>query len=88
MTTAYKMDLTYNSQCRMMKMDSFRFINDNSDNILSLPVIIEKLNQVKAIIERIMDSLYRRVAEGKKGEDITMYIRWPCENPVATKIIE
>lgn len=50
MTTAYKMDLTYNSQCRMMKMDSFRFINDNSDNILSLPVIIEKLNQVKVIM--------------------------------------
>lgn len=50
MATAYKMDLTYNGQCRMMEMDSFRFINDNSDDILSLPAIIEKLNQVKVII--------------------------------------
>ncbi|CEI93074.1 hypothetical protein RMCBS344292_07317 [Rhizopus microsporus] len=65
------------------KMDSFRFINDNSDDILSLPAIIEKLNQVKAIIERTMDSLYRRVAEGKQGEGITMYIRKLCESPVA-----
>lgn len=44
------MDLKYNGQYRMMKISEFNFIRKTSDDILLLPTIMEKLNQIKVIL--------------------------------------
>jgi hypothetical protein len=55
---AYKMDIKYNGQYRMNKISRFHFARGISDDILLLPTIIEKLNQMKKIIERTISNLY------------------------------
>lgn len=44
------MDLKYNGQYRMMKISEFNFIRKTPDDILLLPTIMEKLNQIKVIL--------------------------------------
>ncbi|KAI8637871.1 hypothetical protein BD408DRAFT_477957 [Parasitella parasitica] len=84
--TAFKIDLKYNDQYRMMKISEFNFIRTTSDDILLLPTIMEKLNQIKAIISNTLKNLYEALGNKEDQEDLTSYIRTPCTCPVHTKI--
>lgn len=48
--TAFKIYLKYNDQYRMMRISEFNFIRKTPDDILLLPTIMEKLNQIKVIL--------------------------------------
>ncbi|KAL0085068.1 hypothetical protein J3Q64DRAFT_1814507 [Phycomyces blakesleeanus] len=89
--TSFKMDLKYNGQYRMMKISEFNFIRKAPDDILLLPTIMEKLNQIKIILfNRISTSTLKKLYEALRNkddqEDLTSYIRTPCTSPVHTKI--
>ncbi|CAO3651083.1 unnamed protein product [Mucor hiemalis] len=45
--TSYKMDLAFNGQYRMVKVNSSRFINDDSNDIMILPSVLESLIHLK-----------------------------------------
>ncbi|PHZ11633.1 uncharacterized protein RHIMIDRAFT_244120 [Rhizopus microsporus ATCC 52813] len=77
---AYKMDIKYNGQYRMIEISRFHFARDISDDILLLPTIIEKLNQMKKIIERTISNLYN--SKNEEVVDLAAYTRKPCKNPV------
>lgn len=44
------MDLKYNGKYRMIKISEFNFIRKTSDDILLLPTIMEKLDQMRVIL--------------------------------------
>ncbi|KAG1521320.1 hypothetical protein G6F47_003389 [Rhizopus delemar] len=77
---AYKMDIKYNGQYRMIEISRFHFARDISDDILLLPAIIEKLNQMKKIIERTVSNLYN--SENEEVVDLTAYTRKSCKSPL------
>lgn len=41
------MDLAYNGQYRMVEMSQFFIVRDNVDDIMLIPTIIQKLDQIK-----------------------------------------
>lgn len=45
--TAYKMDLLYNGQYRMVELSRFFFTRDNVDDVMLVPTIMEKLCQLQ-----------------------------------------
>ncbi|CAO3704078.1 unnamed protein product [Rhizopus stolonifer] len=45
--TAFKMDLAYNGQYRMLEMGQFFVFRDNVNDIMLLPSIMQKLDQIK-----------------------------------------
>ncbi|KAI9322918.1 hypothetical protein BX666DRAFT_2017304 [Dichotomocladium elegans] len=59
--TAYRMDLLYNGQYRMVELSNFHFIRQTPDDILLVPTILEKLQQLQKIISRTMTKLYKAV---------------------------
>ncbi|KAG0734888.1 hypothetical protein G6F57_007010 [Rhizopus arrhizus] len=77
---AYKMDIKYNGQYRMIEISRFHFARDISDDILLLPTIIEKLNPMKKIIERTILNLYS--SENEEVMDLTAYTRKSCKSPM------
>ncbi|CEP10662.1 hypothetical protein [Parasitella parasitica] len=75
------MDLKHNGQYRLMKISEFNFIRKTPDDILLLPTIMEKLNQIKGIISSTLKNLYEALGNKDDQEDLTSYIRAPCTNP-------
>ncbi|RCH84970.1 hypothetical protein CU097_004261 [Rhizopus azygosporus] len=73
--TAFKMDLKYNGQYRMVKLSELNFIRKTPDDILLLPTIMEKLNQIKEIISGTLKNLYEAIGNRDNQEDLTPYIR-------------
>ncbi|KAI9487223.1 MAG: hypothetical protein EXX96DRAFT_475825, partial [Benjaminiella poitrasii] len=53
----------------------FNFTRDNADNILLIPTIIEKLNQLKKIIQFTVNNLYRCISGDKELVDLISYTR-------------
>ncbi|KAG0738426.1 hypothetical protein G6F57_012260 [Rhizopus arrhizus] len=80
---AYKMDLEYDGQYRMIEMSRFNFTRDNVDDILLVPAIIEKLNQIKEIIQATINNLYSRINGDEELVDLTPYTRQACKAPVS-----
>ncbi|KAG0176082.1 hypothetical protein DFQ29_006602 [Apophysomyces sp. BC1021] len=86
--TAYKMDLQYNAQYRMVELSKFHFIRENADDILLVPTILEKLKQLQMIVARTMEKLYKAIdpQQQETPVDMTSNLRVPCGTPLATKV--
>ncbi|KAG1046714.1 hypothetical protein G6F43_010812 [Rhizopus delemar] len=83
--TAYKMDLLYNGQYRMVELSRFFLTRDNVDDVMLVPTIMEKLCQLQCIIQNTIDKLYQAIQEPSSQVDITPYMRSMCGSPVAVK---
>lgn len=64
----------------MMEINRFRFTRDWSDDVLLLPPILERMHQIKQIVEKTITSLYQAI--DRKYEDLSTFIRKPCNIPV------
>jgi hypothetical protein len=51
--TFYKVNLLFNGQYRMLELYRFHLARDNLDDIMLLPVILEKFNHIAQIIQTI-----------------------------------
>ncbi|KAF7720915.1 hypothetical protein EC973_005775 [Apophysomyces ossiformis] len=81
---AYKMDLVYNGQYRMIELSRFHFVRENVNDISLVPTILEKLHQLQVIVEQTMGNLYKSLEE-ENCVDLTSYARIACESPLAMK---
>ncbi|EPB88138.1 hypothetical protein HMPREF1544_05082 [Mucor circinelloides 1006PhL] len=83
--TTFKMDLQYNGQYRMIELNSFFIVRNNIDDIMLVPSIIEKMYQLKAIIQGTLERLYKAIQGQENAEDRRSYRREACGSPVAVR---
>lgn len=79
---AYKMTLKYEGLYQMIEISQFNFARDNTDDILLIPAIIEKLSQIKEIILATISNLYQCINGDEELVDLTSYTRQACKTPV------
>ncbi|KAG1460270.1 hypothetical protein G6F56_005988 [Rhizopus delemar] len=80
---AYKMNLEYNGQYQMIEISRFYFTRETVDDILLIPAIVTKLNQIKDIIETTITNIYRCISGDEELVDLTPYTRQACKTPVS-----
>ncbi|KAG1459297.1 hypothetical protein G6F46_005517 [Rhizopus delemar] len=83
--TAFKMDLAYNGQYRMVEMSQFFVVRDNVDDIMLIPTIIQKLDQIKQVIEDTNEKIFKTLKVKDCSIDLTSYMRKACGSPVVVK---
>ncbi|KAG1527497.1 hypothetical protein G6F47_012291 [Rhizopus delemar] len=80
-----KMDLRFNGQYRMIEISKFYISMKSVDDLMVLPSILEKLAQVKKIIQSTMKKLYESIEDEEKKDDFSQYTRMACGLPVQVK---
>ncbi|KAI9004915.1 hypothetical protein CLU79DRAFT_782039 [Phycomyces nitens] len=80
--TSYKMDLKYNGQYRMIEMGQFYAVRDNLVDVMLVPSIIQRMNQVQQIIEEMSIKVFKAINGQEYGQDVTTCMRTPCSSPV------
>ncbi|KAG1466911.1 hypothetical protein G6F46_000479 [Rhizopus delemar] len=73
--TAYKMDLKFNGQYRMVEISKFNFTCNSVGDIMLVPTIMEKLYQIQAIISETLQSLYNSFDDIEESEDTTSLLQ-------------
>ncbi|KAG1455552.1 hypothetical protein G6F56_007037 [Rhizopus delemar] len=76
------MDLRFNGQYRMIQTSNFHVSVKSVDTLLGLPAILEKLDQVKKIIQNTMKKLYKSIENNEKKVTFSEYTRIACGLPV------
>ncbi|KAG1136861.1 hypothetical protein G6F37_011675 [Rhizopus arrhizus] len=77
------MNLEYNGQYQMIEISRFYFTRETVDDILLIPAIVTKLNQIKDIIETTITNIYRCISGDEELVDLTPYTRQACKTPVS-----
>lgn len=67
----------------MIEIARFNFTRDSTDDVLLILAIIEKLDQVKEIIQVTINKLYRCINGDEELVYLTPYIRQACKAPVS-----
>lgn len=65
----------------MTEISRFNFSGHYTDDILLMPAMIEKLNQLKEIIQITVNNLYNSLNGRENATDLTVYTRQACKIP-------
>ncbi|CAO0796397.1 unnamed protein product [Mucor circinelloides] len=80
--TAFRMDLEFDGQYRMLEIGQVFLVRDNKCDILLVPTILQVLTQVKEEIEVTRTNLFKAI----KGQGFTTdkkgYMRKSCSSPL------
>ncbi|KAI9486922.1 MAG: hypothetical protein EXX96DRAFT_471779 [Benjaminiella poitrasii] len=80
--TAFRMDLEFDGQYRMLEIAQVFLVRDNKCDILLVPTIMQVLTQVKEEIEVTRTNLFKAI----KGQGVTTdekgYMRKSCSSPL------
>ncbi|KAI9364655.1 hypothetical protein BD770DRAFT_151365 [Pilaira anomala] len=69
--TAYKMDLAYNGVYRMIELSEFYACRGNINDIMLIPTIMQRLDEVKTVVEETKKKFFVPSTQGRSiGSDI------------------
>ncbi|KAI9339737.1 hypothetical protein BD770DRAFT_422365 [Pilaira anomala] len=71
---------------RMIEISRFYFTRETVDDILLIPAIVTKLNQIKDIIETTITNIYRCISGDEALVDLTPYTLQACKTPVSISV--
>ncbi|GAA5800827.1 hypothetical protein HPULCUR_006266 [Helicostylum pulchrum] len=84
--TVMKMDLQYNGQYRLIEISTFFLVRDTIDDIMLIPSIIQKLDQVRQIIQDTMEKIYKAIRKELCSTRVNnTFMRKGCHSPVTVK---
>ncbi|KAI8881192.1 hypothetical protein K501DRAFT_274877 [Backusella circina FSU 941] len=73
--TAFKMDLEFDGQYRMLDIGQFFLVRDNINDIMLVPIIMQKLAQIKEITEKTTVKLLKAIKGQGASIDKKSYMR-------------
>ncbi|KAI7904958.1 uncharacterized protein BX663DRAFT_501159 [Cokeromyces recurvatus] len=84
--STFKMDIAYNGQYRMVELSQFHLLQEYTDDIMLVPIIMEKMFQIQAIIKQTINNIYEAINDKNIPTlDASNYIRYPCGSPLVVK---
>ncbi|GAA5802401.1 hypothetical protein HPULCUR_007866 [Helicostylum pulchrum] len=84
--TVMKMNLQYNGQYRLIEISTFFLVRDTIDDIMLIPSIVQKLDQVRQIVQDTMENVYEAIRKELCSTRVNnTFMRKDCHSPVTVK---